>query len=190
METSMFVAICTTDRLAFCAVLIGIHIGQKERFGFIPVYGMGNALAMPIGIWSSVILAPLVSRSYAFKMAPLTIFFPIFGFLIVVITYTRLRRLLGPQEGLVMPLVLCAYELLGTRRHLLGLSRFQQDFCDELSGSSRLCGDERRHCPIDGYLQTPCHGGRCSAYLALLGVLRTSGFQHPVASSKCAGTCW
>lgn len=96
-------------------LLVCVHIGEKEHFGFIPIYGLGNLLMMPIGIVTTLLLAPpTVSRRYAFSIGPATLLLPILGFLIVVTSYSLLRRSLGPQLGLVIPLILSFYELLGT----------------------------------------------------------------------------
>ena len=96
-------------------LIICLQLGEEGYFGMLPIYGLGNLLMMPLGVSLCLILAPpTVSRSYAFKIGPATILFPILGFLTVVTAYILLRRLSGPLLGIAMPLLLSTYELLGT----------------------------------------------------------------------------
>ena len=89
------------------AFLICVDLGEdKEHFGFIFIYGLGNLLVLPIGVMSSLLLAPpTISRSYAFKIGPCTLLLPIMGFLLLVTSYTLLRRSCGPQLGFLIPFV-------------------------------------------------------------------------------------
>eukprot|EP00435_Cladocopium_sp_Y103_P036369 s214_g9.t1 len=101
--------------LSVYAILIFVSIGEEGYFGLVPVFGLGNIFMVPVGTCASILFAPpLVRRSYPFKVGPSAILFPIVGFLVVVGSYILLRRLIGPSLGSVMPLVLSAYELLGT----------------------------------------------------------------------------
>lgn len=101
--------------LSVYAVLIFVSIGEEGYFGLVPIFGLGNIFMVPVGTCASMLFAPpLVSRSYPFKVGPSAILFPIVGFLLVVGSYILLRRLIGPSLASVMPLVLSAYELLGT----------------------------------------------------------------------------
>ena len=62
--------------------VICVGVGGEGHFGFIPIYGLGNVLMMPLGVLLTLILAPpTVSRRYAFRIGPATILFPIIGFL-------------------------------------------------------------------------------------------------------------
>lgn len=101
--------------LSVYAILIFVSIGEEGYFGLVPIFGLGNIFMVPVGTCASMLFAPpLVSRSYPFKVGPSAILFPIVGFLLVVGSYILLRRLIGPSLASVMPLVLSAYELLGT----------------------------------------------------------------------------
>ena len=102
--------------LSAYAFVICVNVGQaEEHFGILPIYGLGNILMFPLGAMISLLLAPpTVSNSYAFKIGPSAILFPIIGFLAVVASYIVLRRLIGPWLGFVMPFLLSVYELLGT----------------------------------------------------------------------------
>lgn len=96
-------------------LIICLHVGEEGHFGMLPIYGLGNLLMMPLGVSLCLMLAPpTVSKSYAFKIGPATILFPIVGFLTVVTAYILLRRLSGPLLGIAMPLLLSTYELIGT----------------------------------------------------------------------------
>ena len=101
--------------LSAYAFVICVNVGEEEHFGILPIYGLGNILMFPLGAMISLLLAPpTVSNSYAFKIGPSAILFPIIGFLAVVASYIVLRKLIGPWLGFVMPFLLSAYELLGT----------------------------------------------------------------------------
>ena len=52
-----------------------------RHFGLVFIFALANLLMAPVGILSSTVLAPpTISKSYAFRMGPLTVIFPIFGF--------------------------------------------------------------------------------------------------------------
>jgi len=97
------------------ASFICLPLGEEGHFGLVFIFALANLFMAPVGILSSTVLAPpTISKSYAFRMGPLTVIFPIFGFGIVVGSYIVLRRLIGPFLGFVLPLILSTYEILCT----------------------------------------------------------------------------
>lgn len=96
-------------------LLICVPVRDGDHFGMFPVFILGNVLSLASGILVVSRLGPRVlSKTYALMTAPCCVFFPIFGFAVVVAGYITLRRIAGVWIGILMPLLLSVYEFLGT----------------------------------------------------------------------------
>ena len=102
--------------LTIFAALTYIPI-QGQLLGFFPVFAIGNLLSMAAAmIVGQVAGPPVLSPSYERSMGPLGLFLPVFGFGVVLSGYLAIRQVAGVfLSSLLMPLLLTAYENLGTR---------------------------------------------------------------------------
>ena len=95
------------------SLLISVAVAG-EHLGIFPIFVLSNVLSMLLAILFLRICGPsALSKRYAFSVGPSCVFFPIFGFAVVVIGYRSLRRIGGVWFGLFMPLILSTYEFLG-----------------------------------------------------------------------------
>lgn len=105
---------------------------QETHLGFIPYLLSGAAIGMPLSMLMVKCCAPMppnLSRSYGFRMLPMCGFVPFLGSAIVMLVYIPLRELGGVWIGLLMPLFLSSYELLGS---FLVTRRFTEKFMMEM----------------------------------------------------------
>lgn len=102
--------------LTIFAALTYIPI-HSQVLGFFPVFAIGKVLSMVAAIIVARIAGPpVLSSSYARSMGPSGIFLPVFGFVVLLSGYLAIRQVAGVfVSSLLMPLLLSAYEFLGTR---------------------------------------------------------------------------
>lgn len=99
----------------FGEVLLLLIRIDGRYLGPFPIFLLGAALCMPVGmIMVRCMGCKHLSKRYAMTVGPGCVFFPIFGFGILLTCYSQLRQLCGPWLGLTMPLALSCYEFLGT----------------------------------------------------------------------------
>lgn len=68
-------------RVLFWSCYCSLQSRTLRHFGLVFIFALANLFMAPVGILSSTVLAPpTISKSYAFRMGPLTVIFPIFGF--------------------------------------------------------------------------------------------------------------
>lgn len=104
---------------------------QENHLGFIPFLLAGAAISLPLCLLMVKCCGPTLSspsRSYGFRMLPMCGFLPFLGSAIVMFVYIPLRELGGVWIGLLMPLFLSSYELLGS---FLVTRRFTEKFMME-----------------------------------------------------------
>lgn len=104
---------------------------QENHLGFILFFLAGAAISLPLCLLMAKCCGPTLpspSRSYGFRMLPMCGFLPFVGSAIVMLVYIPLRELGGVWIGLLMPLFLSSYELLGS---FLVTRRFTEKFMME-----------------------------------------------------------
>ena len=90
---------------------------HSEALGFFPVFAIGSLFSMAAAIIVARLAGPpVLSSSYARAMGPLGIFLPVVGFCALLSVCLAIRQAAGVLvSSLLMPLLLSAYEFLGTR---------------------------------------------------------------------------
>lgn len=108
--------------------LLAVVPFQQNHVGLIPFLLLGAAVALPLCLLPAKCCGPMLpkaTRTYGFRMLPMCGFIPLVGSVIVMLVYIPLRELGGVWIGLLMPLFLSSYELLGT---FLVTRRFTEKF--------------------------------------------------------------
>eukprot|EP00435_Cladocopium_sp_Y103_P015408 s1896_g3.t1 len=123
--------------------LICVPIGE-DRMGLVSILLVGHVVSTLVSVLTIALLGPKpLCLRYARGVLFLIAFFPMLGAAVVVSGYIPLRHLGGASVGLLMPLLLSAFEQIGT---LLVTRRFVARFVTEIEIRERYSATNQGIC--------------------------------------------
>eukprot|EP00435_Cladocopium_sp_Y103_P060650 s118_g22.t1 len=122
------ILVCSLEHVVGILILAALVVVpvHGNYLGLVPIFGFGYVLWAPVAVLSALLSGRhILSKGYVLSVYPWIGFLPALEVMLLAAGYFPLRQLSGPWTGVFMPLLLSAYEYLGT---VLLTQKFTKNF--------------------------------------------------------------